>query len=171
MARGSMSQEAFAKAVRISKGSLGFYERNENLPNVDVVIKICSETGVALEWLMTGNGPMRRGQDPLYESGTARVSPETAGMLAGMHGKLALLEQEVARNRTPLNRPDHPDRPDRETARHCGQCLELYAKLDRANERLYEAMKENGELKAETGRLHERLAALKNEPSAARSDD
>ena len=48
-ARGSLSQEAFSRALNISKGSLGFYERNENLPNTDVVLKICSKTGVRLE--------------------------------------------------------------------------------------------------------------------------
>ena len=58
-ARGSLSQEAFSRALNISKGSLGFYERNENLPNTDVVLKICSKTGVSLEWLLTGAGSMR----------------------------------------------------------------------------------------------------------------
>ncbi len=57
--RGSISQEAFSRELGISKGSLGFYERNENLPNTDVVLKICSKTGVRLEWLLTGDGPMR----------------------------------------------------------------------------------------------------------------
>ena len=58
-ARGSISQEAFSRELGISKGSLGFYERNENLPNTDVVLKICSKTGVRLEWLLTGYGPMK----------------------------------------------------------------------------------------------------------------
>ena len=57
-ARGKTSQEAFAKTLQISKGSLGFYERDENLPNSDVILKICSITGVSLVWLMTGTGPM-----------------------------------------------------------------------------------------------------------------
>lgn len=54
LARGGRSQESFAKQLNISKGSLGFYERNENLPNVDIALKICSETGVDLTWLLTG---------------------------------------------------------------------------------------------------------------------
>ena len=58
-ARGSISQEIFSRDLGISKGSVGFYERNENLPNTDVVLKICSKTGVRLEWLLTGHGPMR----------------------------------------------------------------------------------------------------------------
>lgn len=60
-ARGKVSQDDFSARIGISKGSLGFYERDENLPKVDVIIKICSETGVTLEWLMTGAGPMKPG--------------------------------------------------------------------------------------------------------------
>ena len=61
-ARSNVSQDEFSARSGISKGSLGFYERDENLPKVDVIIKICSETGVALEWLMTGVGAMKSGE-------------------------------------------------------------------------------------------------------------
>jgi transcriptional regulator with XRE-family HTH domain len=59
LARGKISQEMFAKSLEISKGSLGFYERDENLPNSDVILKICSTAGVGLNWLLTGEGAMR----------------------------------------------------------------------------------------------------------------
>ncbi len=75
-ARGGMSQEAFSRELGISKGSLGFYERNENLPNTDVVLKICSKTGVSLEWLLTGEGPMHVREDAGSEA--ADVVDETA---------------------------------------------------------------------------------------------
>ncbi len=70
-ARGGMSQEAFSRELGISKGSLGFYERNENLPNTDVVLKICSKTGVSLEWLLTGEGPMHVRTDAGSEAADA----------------------------------------------------------------------------------------------------
>ncbi len=54
MARGKESQEKFAARLEISKGSLGFYERGENLPKSDVILKICALTGVSLDWLLTG---------------------------------------------------------------------------------------------------------------------
>ena len=44
----------------------------------------------------------------------------------------------------------------------CAQCLALYAKLETANERLYEAMRENSELKETIGNLREELAIIKN---------
>ena len=58
LARGEMTQDVFAKLLQISKGSLGFYERDENLPNTDVILKICSFTGVDLKWLVAGHGDM-----------------------------------------------------------------------------------------------------------------
>lgn len=54
MARGKESQEKFAIRLEISKGALGFYERDENLPKADVILKICALTGVSLDWLLTG---------------------------------------------------------------------------------------------------------------------
>ena len=59
LARGKMSQDQFSNLLKVSKGSLGFYERDENLPNSAVILKICSETGVRIEWLLTGQGSMR----------------------------------------------------------------------------------------------------------------
>ncbi|WP_165066980.1 helix-turn-helix domain-containing protein [Desulfovibrio sp. ZJ200] len=54
MARGKESQEKFAARLKISKGALGFYERGENLPKSDVILKICALTGASLDWLLTG---------------------------------------------------------------------------------------------------------------------
>ena len=45
LARGKTSQEVFAGQIHVSKGSLGGYERDENLPNADVIINISKETG------------------------------------------------------------------------------------------------------------------------------
>ena len=98
LARGSMSQEAFSRALNISKGSLGFYERNENLPNTDVVLKICSKTGVGLEWLLTGGGPMHPAHDPedATENGTVGTDAVAASCerWARMENRLDRLEEE-----------------------------------------------------------------------------
>jgi len=58
LARGKTSQEVFAGQIHVSKGSLGGYERDENLPNADVIINISKETGCSVAWLLTGEGPM-----------------------------------------------------------------------------------------------------------------
>lgn len=78
-ARGKLSQEAFANLIQVSKGSLGFYERDENLPNTDVVLKICSTTGVRIEWLLTGEGPMHGGSIQQERPGTPLlVAPQSS---------------------------------------------------------------------------------------------
>lgn len=92
-ARGNISQETFSRALGISKGSLGFYERNENLPNTDVVLKICSKTGVRLEWLLTGHGPMRT--QPLSCPEEDGISEEqTCARCARLESRLDRLEEE-----------------------------------------------------------------------------
>lgn len=60
MARGKESQEKFAARLEISKGALGFYERDENLPKTDVILNICALTGVSLDWLLTGAESLSR---------------------------------------------------------------------------------------------------------------
>lgn len=57
--RGKESQESFATKIGVSKGSLGGYERDENSPSADAVLKICSGADISVEWLMTGKGSMR----------------------------------------------------------------------------------------------------------------
>lgn len=52
----------------------------------------------------------------------------------------------------------------------CQRCLELYEKLARANDRLYEAMRENSELKEVLGKAREEIATLKNAQSANDED-
>lgn len=55
--------------------------------------------------------------------------------------------------------------PQKGAAETCRRCLDLYEKLDKANDRLYETMRENSELKEAIGRLEKELDALKNEQS------
>ena len=59
--RGNESQESFASKIEISKGSLGRYERDENSPSADVLLKICSKADISVEWLLTGSGSMKTG--------------------------------------------------------------------------------------------------------------
>ena len=95
LARGKASQDVFSRALKISKGSLGFYERNENLPNTDVILKICSETGVSLVWLLTGTGPMYPEETtPLVPTSSAPAPREPCPSCMKMEAKLDLLDAE-----------------------------------------------------------------------------
>ena len=99
LARGSMSQAAFAKALDVSKGSLGFYERNENLPNSDVVIKICSITGVNLEWLLLGKESMRGEEN----TPTSSREAELEAQVAELEKETKRLEQDVEHHKNVVN--------------------------------------------------------------------
>lgn len=50
-ARGNMSQDMFCALAGVSKGSLGFYERDENVPRLDTAARICEVSGKSLAWL------------------------------------------------------------------------------------------------------------------------
>ncbi len=83
--RGTESQETFAARVGISKGSIGGYERDENSPSVDVILKICSVTGASVQWLVTGNAApadapqamaeAAKGYQPAAASGSVTPAP------------------------------------------------------------------------------------------------
>lgn len=62
--RGDETQEAFSAKIGVSKGSLGGYERDENSPSADAILKICSGANISVEWLMLGVGTMRPGDQP-----------------------------------------------------------------------------------------------------------
>lgn len=79
LARGKTSQGAFAALIGVSKGSLGGYERDENLPNTDVALKICQQTGFSVEWLLSGRGPLRADAAPCpHESGPPSEAKKAA---------------------------------------------------------------------------------------------
>ncbi len=94
LARGGSSQEAFSRALNISKGSLGFYERNENLPNADVILKICSKAGIGLEWLLTGEGPMRPADGEREVRHQEEPCPESCPRCSRLESRLDRLEDE-----------------------------------------------------------------------------
>lgn len=101
IARGNMSQEEYSKAINVSKGSLGFYERDENLPNSDVILKICSLSNILPEWLLMNAGPMRHGEALELLKPSNQPPPETAEQCpacprcAKLEQKLEALEQKL----------------------------------------------------------------------------
>ncbi|WP_165177200.1 helix-turn-helix domain-containing protein [Desulfovibrio sp. ZJ369] len=122
MARGKESQEKFAARLEISKGSLGFYERGENLPKSDVILKICALTGVSLDWLLTG-----------AESATREAAHDLAPCL------------------TPAHQADQAERiaaaaPHESRECSCPQCAELKKRLTALEEERRELCAENRSL-------------------------
>lgn len=80
--RGDATQAAFATRLGISKAALGGYERDENLPGVDVISKICKICNISPAWLVLGNGDLRQDgmrQDVLRQEGL-REEPAPYGV-------------------------------------------------------------------------------------------
>lgn len=125
LARGKISQDHFAAMIEVSKGSLGFYERDENLPNSKTITKICSATGVSLEWLLLGTGAMRPDQPPAQpDSANSSVAPsyDSAERYARLEAKL----EKVERQRDELMEEN------RQLWRENGQLREKVAHLEEA---------------------------------------
>lgn len=81
--RGDESQDAFANRLNINKNTLGFYERDERTPNATFVADICKQERLSPDWLLFGDGPMRRGGtaetiNPVPADEPPWMSPETA---------------------------------------------------------------------------------------------
>ena len=136
LARGKQSQGAFAQAIQVSKGALGFYERDINLPNSEVVLKICSVSDVNIEWLLTGLGSMR--------TGDVRAEPHkpAAGAAAWVQegSRCARLEEKL-------------DRVERQRDELMDENRRLYARKDSLMEEIAALRERVARLEARIGRM------------------
>jgi transcriptional regulator with XRE-family HTH domain len=62
------SVNAFAKKSGITEGTLRTYLSGASLPGLDKIIAISNAAEVNIEWLATGNGPIRNRIDIPYET-------------------------------------------------------------------------------------------------------
>lgn len=73
------SAERLARAAGVSGRVIGKYSSGETLPGLDNLLKIAAAAKVSVEWLATGEGPMRRDEamggireaDTVWRSGAA----------------------------------------------------------------------------------------------------
>jgi transcriptional regulator with XRE-family HTH domain len=90
--RGEMSQSEFSQLVGINPNTLRNYEQGQSLPNISTAAELCKKTGVLVEWLILGEGPMRRGEEALSTPARSTISMDNQ-----------TLEKELASERD-LNR-------------------------------------------------------------------
>lgn len=69
--RGEKTQSEFAGLTSIPKNTLGRYERGEIIPGGEAISLLCKNIGIDPNWLLFGEGPMRRGE-------TAPAAPAAA---------------------------------------------------------------------------------------------
>lgn len=150
-ARGALSQEVFAAKIGVSKGSLGGYERDENLPNSDTVLKICQETGVSVQWLLLGAGSPTVPQEEA-------VLPEK--MPVG--GALPLPGVLGASAHAPMSRGGITFvQNEKMLQQECARCRRLEERLERLEDERRELSEENRRLWKENSLLNARLARVK----------
>lgn len=65
MLRGANTQSEFARLLGISRNTMSRYEAGDDVPS-GIVHQICTLTGVRADWLLFGDGPMRRGEEVEY---------------------------------------------------------------------------------------------------------
>jgi len=58
-----------AKLINISQGSLSDIENNKSLPSADTIAKLYKYTNVNIIWLLTGQGPVKKGAGITAEEG------------------------------------------------------------------------------------------------------
>ena len=58
--RGDLTQADFAARVGINVNTLRNYERGDSIPNMEVAASICRYFNISGDWLLFGDGPMRR---------------------------------------------------------------------------------------------------------------
>jgi transcriptional regulator with XRE-family HTH domain len=164
--RGTETQETFAARIGVSKGSLGGYERNENSPSSDVILKICSGANISVEWLMTGAGPMK------YEDGAGK--PAAHGGIT-LYGEPTPPAPEGTKRTVIHNYVKRPTGAEWAESLAkigaCPRCVDLYERLVQAQgrenallqerqERERALLKENEDLRKEIGDLRIDIAAL-----------
>jgi transcriptional regulator with XRE-family HTH domain len=54
--RGKATQLAFAQSLNIAKSTLIRYEKEERLPDAEVIARICERHHIDYTWLITGRG-------------------------------------------------------------------------------------------------------------------
>lgn len=132
--RGNISQTVFSEKLGITQNTLSRYERNQRLPDAQLIAALCNSFNISADWILTGRGAMHTGESTSGSEKSTTPAPQTAcPRCAKLEAKLEQVEEErrelAAENRT------------------------LYKEKE-------ELLRENGELKAAVARLEERKNAM-----------
>jgi transcriptional regulator with XRE-family HTH domain len=74
------SAEKLAKLTGISGRGLGTYAKGEADPSRAKILQICKASGVSVGWLLTGEGPIKKGENPT----PAKVKIESETLIVPM---------------------------------------------------------------------------------------
>lgn len=164
--RGEESQDSFSNRLNINKNTLGFYERDERTPNAIFVADICKQERISTDWLLYGEGPMRRGESAAeVAQAVPAPQPEEDWKMSDMLTKTAEVLESDTIYRTALasniNAFHQAVRSERLLAQLVERVAALEAREDRwaqIEARMTELEKENAQLKRRLERKDENTA-------------
>ncbi len=149
-ARGTLSQEVFAARIGVSKGSLGGYERDENLPSTDVALRICQEAGVSVQWLLLGADV-----SPVHEKDLG--VPRNILIAGALPSPNVMGVAQAPRDGDVISFASD----GKVIQKDCARCHRLEQRLERMEDERRELNEENRRLWKENSLLNARLARMK----------
>lgn len=93
LVRGASSQKEFASVLGVHEQTLGKYERDKLVPGGDILAVIHEKCGVDINWLLTGQGQMRR-EEGVLDPACSSAAFEAQAVAAAFYGQV--LEQVAA---------------------------------------------------------------------------
>lgn len=96
------SQRAMAKIFHVSSSTMNSWLMGDKLPSHKTAIAICGKLGVTVEWLMTGNGPMR--QEESVDVRYSRLPPDAQEFFMSTLEMLESKYRDSNKDNTPNNK-------------------------------------------------------------------
>ena len=94
-----MTQEEFANFLGVKTGAVGSYERGDRNPKNKYLKLVCEKFGCSLEWLLTGDGPMKSRGSSTSNEATASYAVDELHALrlenATLKGRMVALQMEI----------------------------------------------------------------------------
>jgi len=76
------TQNSLAESIGVSRGVIFNLEKNKTIPQAIVINAICQTLNINSEWLLHGEGEMRKGEDPARSGKVLRELYEFASELS-----------------------------------------------------------------------------------------
>ncbi|MCY1297030.1 Bacteriophage CI repressor helix-turn-helix domain protein [compost metagenome] len=77
---GAKNDTQLGEALQVNRSTLGNWRNRDSVPYT-ICVDVALERGVSLDWLLTGDGPMKRGEAAL-PVGVSTESPREQALLA-----------------------------------------------------------------------------------------
>lgn len=91
-----LSQETLADRANVTQGAIQKIEAGRRTPNVLIVADVAVALGVAMDWLVLGEGPKKRRFLPLdYDDVKSRADAENETGSRSLEDRLAKLEENM----------------------------------------------------------------------------